>query len=308
MKHVALVIFYYMANSKQIGETKMNKKCSCKNIHKDILGTIGNTPVVELCHLTKKHGLEGRIYAKLDYLNPGLSKKDRIAKYMIEQMEKSGKLKKGQTVIEQTSGNTGISLALVCAIKGYPFVAVMSEGNSIERVMRMKWFGAKVEIVPKVIKDTAGVTSEDYYAVKQRFEELADELGAVKVGQFYNELNPEAHYKTTATEILNQLPDLDAFCDFMGTNGTFAGIAKKLKEKNPSVKCIMVEPSEKSHVIQGGGYNTGDYVFIKNEFSDETINVSSEQAIQWMKELALTEGIAGGISSGASHMVKGQPR
>ena len=147
------------------------------------LDIIGNTPLVRLEKIAKKYNLEGNIYAKVEYYSPGLSKKDRIAKYIIVKAIKEGKLKKGQVVIEQTSGNTGIGLAMVCAVLGYPFVAVMSEGNSVERVKMIEAFGGKVELVKKV-DSHKGVSSKDMQEVEKRFKQLVKELDAFPVGQF----------------------------------------------------------------------------------------------------------------------------
>ena len=169
------------------------------------------------------------MYAKVEYYSPGLSKKDRIAKYIIEKAIREGKLKKGQTVIEQTSGNTGIGLALVCSVLGYPFVAVMSKGNSIERVKMIEAFGGKVELVDKV-SDSEGVSSSDMGAVEKRFKELKEELNAFAVDQFNNKDNAWAHYYTTGEEILKDLKNVDVFVDYVGTGGSFVGVSKRLKE------------------------------------------------------------------------------
>jgi len=268
-------------------------------LYNNILETVGQTPIISLDRLAKKHGIEGKLFAKIEYFNPSLSKKDRVAKFMIEELERTGQLKPGQTVIEATSGNTGIAVATACAVKGYPFVAVMSAGNSKERVVRLEWLGAKVELVPQAQGAKQGqVSHDDYLLVEKRFLELLDELKAVPVGQFVSENNPETHYLFTATEILKDIPSLDAFCDFLGTNGTFAGISRRFKEEKPNIKCIAIEPENKRHIIQGGGYFKEE--FLNSEHIDEKIIVSDDDAIFWTKELATCEGITGGISSGAN--------
>jgi len=269
-------------------------------IKNNILETIGNTPIIDLSRIVKKHNLQGKIFAKIEFYSPGMSKKDRIALYRIETAEKDGTLKKGQTVIEATSGNTGIGLAAVCAIKGYPFVAVMSEGNSVERVMMIRQFGAKVVLVAQGAGATKGkVSQEDLKLVDAEYQRLAKELNAFKVDQFYTDHNLWAHYHTTAKEILNDLPDIDAFADYVGTGGSFEGIAKRLKEHNKKIKCFIVEPAEQQHVIQGGGY------FHKVPFADAAncdgkLKVKGDDALFWMNELLTVEAIAGGISSGAN--------
>ena len=273
-------------------------------LYNDILETIGNTPVVRLSKLAAKHGIKGNIYAKVEFYSPGMSKKDRIAKYMIERAEQSGCLKKGQTVIEQTSGNTGIGLAAVCAFKGYPFIAVMSAGNSPERAQMIHQFGAKVVLVPQSPNSTKGsVNAKDMELVEAEFNRLANKLNALKVGQFYNEDNAMTHYHTTANEIIDDLPDVDAFADFIGTGGSFEGIARRLKEyattTNRDIECFIVEPANNPHIIQGGGY-LRPIPFADPANCDGKITITNDEAIFWTKELLTVEAIAGGISSGAN--------
>ena len=263
------------------------------------LDIIGNTPLVKLDNIVKKYNLKGEIYAKVEYYSPGLSKKDRIAKYIIEKAIKTGELKKGQIVIEQTSGNTGIGLALVCSILGYPFVAVMSKGNSVERVKMIEAFGGKVELVDKV-SDSQGVSSIDMERVEKRFKELTKQLNAYPVNQFSNEDNAWAHYYTTGEEILKDLEDVDVFVDYVGTGGSFVGISKRLK-KDHDCLCYKVIPDSINHSIQGGGYFK-NIPFESENLCDGEIVVSSEEAIEGMKELA-SQGLYAGISSGAN--VKG---
>ena len=266
-------------------------------IFDNALDIIGNTPLVRLHKIEKKYGLDGELYAKVEYYSPGLSKKDRIAKYIIMKAIDEGKLKKGQVVIEQTSGNTGIGVALVCSILGYPFVAVMSKGNSVERVKMIEAFGGKVELVDKV-SDTEGVSFEDMKRVEARFMELTKELNAFPVNQFNNVDNAMAHYYTTGEEILKDIKDVDVFVDYVGTGGSFVGISKRLKENNDCL-CYKVIPDKKNHIIQGGGYFK-DIPFEESNLCDGEIVVSGEEAIEGMNELAKDEGLYAGISSGAN--------
>lgn len=266
-------------------------------IYENTLNTIGNTPLVKLDKIVKKYSLKGELYAKVEFYSPGLSKKDRIAKYIIEKAIKENKLKKGQIVIEQTSGNTGIGVALVCAYLGYPFIAVMSKGNTRERVQMIEAFGGKVELVDQV-SEHDGVSKEDMELVEKRFKELTKELGAFPVNQFSNEDNAMAHYYTTGEEILNDLRDVDMFVDYVGTGGSFVGISKRLKEDH-NCMCFKVVPDKESHSIQGGGYFK-EIPFDNEGLCDGEIVVNSEEAFEGMKELAKEEAIYGGISSGAN--------
>jgi cysteine synthase A len=252
---------------------------------------------VRLKNIEKKYNLNCELYAKVEYYSPGLSKKDRIAKYIIEKAIKEEKLKKGQTVIEQTSGNTGIGLALVCSALGYPFVAVMSKGNSIERVKMIEAFGGKVELVDKVSAGE-GVSSSDMEAVEKRFKELAIELDAFAVDQFNNEDNAWSHYYTTGEEIINDLKEVDVFVDYIGTGGSFVGVSKRLKEDCKCL-CYKVVPDTFNHSIQGGGYFKG-IPFEDGGLCDGEIIVSSEEAKEGTDELAKLEGLYAGISSGAN--------
>lgn len=266
-------------------------------IYNNALEIIGNTPLVRLDNIIKKYNLKGEIYAKVEYYSPGLSKKDRIAKYIIEKAIKEGKLKKGQTVIEQTSGNTGIGVALVCAYLGYPFIAVMSKGNSIERIKMIEAFGGKVELVDQV-SEHDGVSSEDMELVEKRFKELVKELDAFAVNQFNNEDNAWAHYYSTGEEILNDLSDVDAFVDYVGTGGSFVGISRRLKEHH-SCLCYKVVPNKKKHIIQGGGYFK-DIPFEESCLCDGEIVVSEEESIRLTEDLAKEEALYVGVSSGAN--------
>ncbi|MCP4625208.1 MAG: cysteine synthase family protein, partial [bacterium] len=203
---------------------------------------IGSTPLVELSRITCD--INGRILAKLEYLNPGFSKKDRIARQIIEDAEASGELKPGQTIIELTSGNTGTGLAIVCGIKGYPFVAVMSKGNSMERARMMAALGAEVVLVDQLPGSVPGrVSGGDLALVEQATRKIAEARMAFRADQFRLKSNFRAHYLNTGPEIIRQSGgDIDVFCDFAGTGGSFAGCAAALKEYNPEIKSYLVEP------------------------------------------------------------------
>src|SRR5512139_2314829 len=227
---------------------------------------IGNTPLVELARLTK--GIDGRILAKMEYLNPGFSKKDRIARQIIEEAEAQGQLKPGDTVVELTSGNTGTGLAIVCGVKGYHFIAVMSKGNSIERARMMKALGAEVVLVDQLPDSTPGqVSGGDLELVEREAQRIVRERRAFRADQFHLASNARAHYLHTGPEIIRQSAgSVNAFCDFAGTGGSFAGCAAALKEYNPAIRCFVVEPegaaalkgepvTNPGHRIQGGGYS-----------------------------------------------------
>lgn len=267
-------------------------------LKENILETIGNTPIVRLDRIKEEFNLQGNLYAKIEFYSPGLSKKDRIAKYIIEKAIKENKIKKGQTVIERTSGNTGIGCAAVCAVYNIPFIAVMSEGNTVERRKIIEMFGGKVHLVPKLSKGE-GVTQEDMDLVQSEYERLLKELDAFPVNQFYNEDNAWAHYLTTAEEIIKDVPSIDTFVDLVGTGGSFVGIARKLKEYNKDIKCFKVSPDKINHSIQGGGYFV-DIPFEEKGICDDTLYVTSKDAFDGMNLLSTKESILGGISSGAN--------
>ena len=227
---------------------------------------IGDTPLVELSRMTR--GVDGRILAKLEYLNPGFSKKDRIALQIIEDAEADGRLKPGQTVAELTSGNTGTGLAIVCAVKGYPFVAVMSKGNTRERARMMSALGAEVVLVDQLPDSRPGqVSGGDLEMVERETRRIVTERDAFRADQFLLAGNMRAHYLHTGPEIIRQSGgDFRSFCDFVGTGGSFAGCAAAFKEYDPSIACFVVEPegaavlagqtiTDPGHRIQGGGYS-----------------------------------------------------
>ena len=280
-------------------------------ICKSAIETIGRTPLVELSRITQ--ALAGRIFVKLEYLNPGLSKKDRIALQMIEDAEKSGDLKPGQTVVELTSGNTGTGLAIVCAVKGYPFVAVMSKGNTVERERMMAALGAEVVLVDQAPGALPGqVSGESLALVEKVTQRIVKERGAFRADQFKLESNVRAHYLHTGREIIRQSDGrVDVFCDFAGTGGSFAGISKALRENNPQTLCYLIEPqgaavlsggevTNQNHKIQGGGYSIRELKFLRGVRVDGYIQVTDEETIATAWRLAREEGLFAGFSSGAN--------
>jgi cysteine synthase A len=275
-----------------------------------VVEVIGRTPVVELGRLTR--GLRGRIVAKLDYLNPGFSKKDRIAREIIADAAASGELRPGQTVVELTSGNTGTGLAIVCAVRGHPFVAVMSEGNSPERARMMRALGAEVVLVAQAPGSRPGqVTGDDLALVEERARELTRERGAFRADQFVRRGSRSAHERHTGPELWAQAGGrIDAFCDFVGTGGTYAGVTAALKAQRPSIRCYVVEPDgapalagrpvvDPSHRIQGGGYAMRELELLRDVPVDGYLRVSDARAIAVARQLAREEGVFAGFSSGA---------
>ena len=255
--------------------------------------------MVRINEMNKNRNVE--LFAKLEYLNPSGSIKDRIAKYMIEKAEEEGKLKPGMTIVEPTSGNTGISLSLISALKGYDFVAVMPEFSSKERREIIKQYGAKIVLTP---------SEENMKGALRKALELKEELNAFMPNQFENENNILAHYETTGKEILEQMENVDVFVAGVGTGGTLIGIAKVLKEKNKNVRIIAVEPAESPllsegkvgfHKIQGIGEDFIPKIVQGNlDLIDEIITVEDSEAIEMAKRLAKEEGLFVGISSGAN--------
>ncbi|MCY4020257.1 MAG: cysteine synthase family protein [Chloroflexi bacterium] len=275
-----------------------------------VLDTIGNTPLVELSRITG--ALDGRVFAKLEYLNPGYSKKDRIARQMIKDAEAKGELRPGDTVVELTSGNTGTGLAIVCAAKGYRFVAVMSRGNSPERARMMAALGAEVVLVDQCPGSQPGqVSGADLARVEEKTREIVGERGAFRADQFELEGNRRAHYLHTAPEIWRQTGGIDAFCDFIGSGGSFAGCAGYFKQRDPAVQCYVVEPqaaaafagepvTHPDHKIQGGGYARAQLPMIDRDLVDGCLRVSDDEAARMSRRLAREEGLFAGFSSGAN--------
>jgi cysteine synthase A len=260
---------------------------------------IGRTPLVELSRIARGSG--GRVLAKLEYLNPGFSKKDRIARQIVEDAEGDGTLAPGQTVVELTSGNTGTGLAIVCAVKGHPFVAVMSRGNSAERARMMRALGAEVVLVDQAAESRVGeVSGRDLELVEEAAQRIARDRSAFRADQFRHAGNFRAHYLHTGPEILEQAGPFDAFCDFAGTGGTFAGCAAAFRERDPAVRCYLVEPDNPRHRIQGGGYAMAELPMLDYARPDGTLIVSDGEAIETARRLAREEGIFAGFSSGAN--------
>lgn len=270
-------------------------------IAKQMTDLIGNTPLVALNKYSAFRGLKTPLVAKVEFFNPGGSVKDRIALGMVEAAEKDGTLKPGATIIEPTSGNTGVGLALVAAVKGYKLILTMPETMSVERRKLVKAYGAKVELTPG---------KEGMNGAIKAAEKLRDSIeGAVILGQFTNPANPQKHYDTTAVELWNDADgDIDIFVAGVGTGGTLSGIGKYLKEKNPNIKIVAVEPST-SPVLSGGksgphkiqGIGAG---FIPQtyhaEVVDEILTVDNGDAIRTGRQLAQQEGLLVGVSSGAA--------
>lgn len=271
------------------------------NIHQNLLSLIGNTPLMEVQNIAREENLKARVIVKIESRNPGGSVKDRVALAMVEDAEKQGMLKPGGTLIEPTSGNTGIGLAWVASVKGYKLILTMPETMSTERMKLLKALGATLVLTPR---------NEGMAGSVAKARELKDKTpGAIILGQFDNPANPEVHIRTTAEEIWRDTDGkVDIFVACVGTGGTLSGTAEGLKRHNPHIKAIAVEPLASpllsggkagSHRIQGIGAN-----FIPNNYHaevvDEIIQVSDEAAMQATRLLAQKEGLLAGISSGAA--------
>ena len=270
-------------------------------IYKSAIDLIGNTPLLELTHIEKKYNLKARLLAKVEYFNPAGSVKDRIAKEMIEAAEADGTLKPGATIIEPTSGNTGIGLAAIAAAKGYKLIIVLPETMSVERRNIIKAYGAELVLTEgaKGMKGAIAKANELHEQIENSFIPA----------QFENPANPAAHYKTTGPEIWNDTDgEVDAFISGVGTGGTISGVGKFLKEKKSDVKIIAVEPATSpvlsegkagAHKIQGIGAG-----FVPNTLDtkiyDEVITIENEVAFEGGKEVSKEEGFQVGISSGAA--------
>ena len=270
-------------------------------IYNNVLDLVGGTPIMELHNYMKNFDINGRILAKLEYFNPAGSAKDRVAKQMIADAEASGKLKKGSTIIEPTSGNTGIGLASAAASLGYKCVLVMPDSMSVERINLLKAYGAEV-VLSEGAKGMAGAVA--------KAEELAKNIpGSFIAGQFENPSNPKAHYLTTGPEIWADTDGkIDIFVATVGTGGTLTGTAKYLKEKNPDIKIIAVEPASSPllsagkagpHKIQGIGANFVPEI-LDTDLYDEVLTVTDDDAYKAANAIAKLEGILVGISSGAA--------
>lgn len=268
---------------------------------KSTLDLIGNTPLMEVTNIEKELGLEAKVLVKLEYFNPAGSVKDRVAKAMIEDAEEKGILKEGATIIEPTSGNTGIGLAAIAAVKGYRIILTMPETMSVERRNILKAYGAEL-ILTEGAKGMKGAIA--------KAEELAKEIpGSFLAGQFVNPANPAIHKKTTGPEIWNDTDGkVDIFIAGVGTGGTVTGVGEYLKEQNPNVEVVALEPADSpvlsegkagSHKIQGIGAGFVPEV-LNTEIYDEVFKAEAEDAFAAAKFLAKKEGILVGISAGAA--------
>ena len=271
------------------------------DVYKSADELIGRTPLLELTHLEKKCGIDAKILAKLEYLNPAGSVKDRVARAMLDEAERSGLLQPDSVIIEPTSGNTGIGLSMVAAARGYKIMIVMPETMSVERRLLMKAYGAEI-VLTEGTKGMKGAIA--------RAEELSKEIpNSFVPGQFVNPANPKAHFETTGPEIWEDLDGkIDIFVAGVGTGGTVTGVGEYLKKKNPEVKIVAVEPEASpvlskgtagAHKIQGIGAGFVPDV-LNTEIYDEIITVSNEDAFATTRMIGRSEGILVGISSGAA--------
>lgn len=271
------------------------------NIYKSAADLIGNTPLVELGHIEKKYELKARVLAKLEYFNPAGSVKDRVAKAMIEDAEEKGILKEGSTIIEPTSGNTGIGLAAIATSKGYRTIIVLPETMSVERRNIIKAYGAEIVLTPGPKGMTGAIAKANELA-----KEIPDSFIA---GQFVNPANPEAHRRTTGPEIWNDTDgEVDAFVAGVGTGGTITGVGEYLKSKKSDVEIIAVEPSGSPvlsegkpgpHKIQGIGAGFVPEI-LNTKIYDKVVTVENDDAFDYSRLISKTEGIQVGISSGAA--------
>lgn len=270
-------------------------------IYDNIAETIGNTPLVRLKKLSEEAGAKADILLKLEFFNPLSSVKDRIGVAMVDALERDGSLKPGGTIIEPTSGNTGIALAFVCAARGYRLILTMPESMSMERRKMLKFLGAEIDLTPRE-KGMKGAIA--------RAQELLEEIpGSVTAGQFSNPANPAIHRRTTAEEIWRDTDGkVDALISGVGTGGTLTGTAQVLKARKPEFKAIAVEPeasavlsggSPAPHMIQGIGAGFVPEV-LDTDLVDEIVKIANETAFDTSRRLARLEGIPGGISTGAA--------
>ena len=270
-------------------------------VYDSITDTIGNTPIVRLNRLPKERGVEANILAKLEFFNPISSVKDRIGVSMIDALEAEGRIKPGGTLIEPTSGNTGIALAFVAAARGYRLILVMPETMSLERRKMLALMGAELELTPG---------PQGMKGAIAKAQELRDQIpGAVIPQQFQNPANPEIHRRTTAEEIWNDTHgEIDWFVSGVGTGGTITGVGQVLKPRKPSLKIVAVEPEDSPvlsggqpgpHKIQGIGANFVPEI-LDTEVYDEVIDVNAATSVEWARRAATEEGLLVGISSGSA--------
>ncbi|MFZ5642171.1 MAG: PLP-dependent cysteine synthase family protein [Bacillota bacterium] len=258
-------------------------------IFTNIIDTIGSTPVVELKNYSSS---DVKIYAKLEGNNPGGSVKDRTAKYLIEEAERSGQLKNGKVIIEATSGNTGIALAMISSIKGYGFVAVMPENASEERVKLLKAYGAEV-VLTDGDKGTNG-------AIEVARKMVAEDDRYYMPDQFSNPANPRAHYETTGREIAEDIPDITAFVAGVGTGGTLTGAGKRLKSYNPGIHIVGVEPVPNTRIQGLRNMEAYKPPIYDDSILDYKLDVPDDEAFSLARELYVKEGLTAGISCGAA--------
>ena len=269
-------------------------------VYQNLIELVGNTPMLRLNNMEKTNNLTGEIYAKLEKYNPAGSVKDRAALEIIEDAERKGILKPGATIIEPTSGNTGIGLAFIARLKGYKVILTMPSSMSEERIKVLKAYGAEVVLTDAVLGMQGSLDKAD--------EILKQTPGAIIAGQFTNPANVDAHYKTTGPEIWEDMDgNIDVFIASVGTGGTLTGTAKYLKEKNKDIKIVAVEPAESpliskgiagQHGIQGIGANFIPEILDRN-IIDEVYTVTTDEAYQSSREVAQKEGLLVGISSGS---------
>lgn len=270
-------------------------------IYKSAADLIGNTPLVEVGHIEEKFGLKARILVKLEYFNATGSVKDRVAKAMIEDAEKKGILKPGATIIEPTSGNTGIGLAAIATAKGYRTIIVLPETMSVERRNIIKAYGAEIVLTPGYKGMTGAIV---------KAEELKNEIeGSMIAGQFVNPANPDAHRRTTGPEIWNDTDgEVDAFVAGVGTGGTITGVGEYLKSKNDKIEIIAVEPATSPvlsqgkpgpHKIQGIGAGFVPEI-LNTKIYDSVVPIDNDDAFEYARLISHTEGILVGISAGAA--------
>ena len=270
-------------------------------IYKSAADLIGNTPLVEVGHIEEKFGLKARVLVKLEYFNATGSVKDRVAKAMIEEAEEKGILKPGATIIEPTSGNTGIGLAAIATAKGYRTIIVLPETMSVERRNIIKAYGAEIVLTPGYKGMTGAIA---------KAEELKNEIeGSMIAGQFVNPANPDAHRRTTGPEIWNDTDgEVDAFVAGVGTGGTITGVGEYLKSKNDKIEIIAVEPATSPvlsqgkpgpHKIQGIGAGFVPEI-LNTKIYDSVVPVDNDDAFEYARLISHTEGILVGISAGAA--------
>lgn len=278
-----------------------------------VVDLIGSTPVLQLNRMVSHRALRGRVFLKLEYLNPGYSKKDRVALEIIREARFDGSLALGQTVVELTSGNTGTGLAIVCGAFGHPFIAVMSRGNSMERARMMEALGATVELVDQAPGGTPGqVSGADLALVEIRARQLVDKFDAFRADQFSLPGSVHAHELYTGPELWAQCGgQIDAFVDFVGSAGSFTGVMRALRKVRSDVRGYVVEPAAAAvlsgtqvrstyHRIQGGGYAMSELPLLDRSLVDGYLAVDDDTVIRTTRLLARLEGVFGGFSTGAN--------